>query len=128
MFARLRAPLALAFIAAALSATTAGSNTSLPVKNATGGTVNEDAIALPNGNVAPTHVLVDGGGTPYSPSNPLLTAPAIYPVAFTDRSGTVVTVGATVVDIAASTARKGGSIRAATTNTGLITITLKDAS
>ncbi|WP_210253138.1 hypothetical protein, partial [Beijerinckia sp. L45] len=68
------------------------------------------------------------GGTPYSLSNPLLTAPAIYPVAFTDRSGTVATAGATVVDIAASTARKGGSIRAATTNTGLITITLKDAS
>lgn len=92
-----------------------------------GGRVNLATVPVGNA-VATAHVLIDGDGVPYSATHPLLTAPAIFAVEFTDHSGSIATANAVALDLPADPARKGGSFRAAPTNTGIITVTLKDPS
>ena len=96
------------------------------VKNAAGGTTALFGVMMPDGSTSVAHVLVGADGTPYGAANPLLTAPAIKAIGFTDCSGSITTAGAVALDIAADSSRKGGSIRAASSNTGSILVTLKD--
>lgn len=97
------------------------------VRNAAGQPLNLRGHTLGTGDVLPYSGLTDMAGNPIMATNPLRVGPGVVPIVPVDRSGAVTTAGAVAVDIIANTNRKGGWIRAASTNTGNILVTLKNA-
>jgi hypothetical protein len=99
----------------------------LSVRDASGILVSVETVTLPSGNTGLVHVLSDANAAPYGPNNPLLTAPAIYPVQEVDRGGSITTAGTAQTAMASNGARKGGWVKADPGNQGVIYLSFTGA-